>query len=826
MKIGDFGLATTSFLALQNQEHNMSAHFSNTDLGDTLTGHVGTAMYVAPELTGNASKSTYNNKVDLYSLGIIFFEMFMPPFDTGMERVTTMHAIRTPEVQFPNSVLADSGLSQYVKVVRWLLNHDPSRRPTSEELLSSDLIPPARLEATELQEMLRNVLANPQSKTYKHLVSRCLSQHNDEILELTYHLGMSVHSACLEFVKNKVVDLLRLHGAVEVTTPLLTPLETQHTHRNSVKLMTHSGCVVYLPYDFRMPLARQVAINGITAMRRYSIGRVYREKKVFNFHPKQLYECAFDIINQGPGNLLADAEVLAIAYRMTTEFPVLKDKNLCIRLNHTSLLAAILMQCNVPKDKYNALFQVLGEFMESRIAKFQLTAAVNGLLAMNKSNTSALIELLLTESQLGVKKSNVTGNSMRALLKGRGEAAALANGAFREMEHVVTLAQQMGVACAIVLHAGISVLVDRTRSGVVWQMVADLKTNNKGCRPDVMAVGGRYDDLLAGLQRTAAITGAISVPPVEKSICGVGFSFALDKLVYALGGVNWAGTDYRAIEVLLCVTGSRPPTHIVTEIMRMLWSLKIRSGVLEASTLNEAESAARDLGTRHLIILGDDGSLRVSAWDQRIFNYHQMTRTELNEHLQRLKTNEGGDSAAVNQMTGSYSTYARSYSYAAQAGAVQCYGEKESGNSGNCGGNGSGGGGGGNNKGPVQNVEVVFAEKLASHMRKRLHNQIVQQMQSTLNLFKTERVKVYALEMSGQALGAFTGAVDVRETMKGGSSNSSGCDEELGKIIERFPRLKKIILATYEDIVDDLKSSNWSVIGLYSVTDNCYRVIV
>lgn len=88
-----------------------------------------------------------------------------------------------------------------LQVIKWLLNHDQNRRPTAEELLSSDLLPPARLEDNELQEMLRHVLANPQSKSYKHLVARCLAQQSDTILELTYHLG-SVHTnAKLEFVK-------------------------------------------------------------------------------------------------------------------------------------------------------------------------------------------------------------------------------------------------------------------------------------------------------------------------------------------------------------------------------------------------------------------------------------------------------------------------------------------------------------------------------------------------------------------------------------------------------------------------------------------------
>lgn len=61
VKIGDFGLATTNFLALQSQEQHLSNNYQ--DIGNSLTGKVGTALYVAPELKENASKSTYNQKV-------------------------------------------------------------------------------------------------------------------------------------------------------------------------------------------------------------------------------------------------------------------------------------------------------------------------------------------------------------------------------------------------------------------------------------------------------------------------------------------------------------------------------------------------------------------------------------------------------------------------------------------------------------------------------------------------------------------------------------------------------------------------------------------
>lgn len=140
-------------------------------------------------------------QVDLYSLGIILFEMSRPPFPTLMERQQVIMAIRHANIVLPGEMLIDPKEVQKVQVIKWLLNHDPAKRPTAEELLASDMVPPAQLEANELQEMLRHALANPQSKAYKHLVSRCLAQKSDTVLELTYHMDFPPVSPILEQFK-------------------------------------------------------------------------------------------------------------------------------------------------------------------------------------------------------------------------------------------------------------------------------------------------------------------------------------------------------------------------------------------------------------------------------------------------------------------------------------------------------------------------------------------------------------------------------------------------------------------------------------------------
>ncbi|KAJ8942596.1 hypothetical protein NQ318_006226, partial [Aromia moschata] len=70
VKIGDFGLATTSIKSRQN-EYVLSRSAVESEKEDTVdeskTGLVGTALYVAPEIS-TSLKVVYNQKVDIYSL--------------------------------------------------------------------------------------------------------------------------------------------------------------------------------------------------------------------------------------------------------------------------------------------------------------------------------------------------------------------------------------------------------------------------------------------------------------------------------------------------------------------------------------------------------------------------------------------------------------------------------------------------------------------------------------------------------------------------------------------------------------------------------------
>lgn len=143
---------------------------------------------------------------------------------------------------------------------RLLLNHEVSRRPTSQELLQSDHIPPPVLEECELRELVRHTLSNPQSKAYKYLIASCFQQQLNYIEDVTY--DMSVPSATkpavtksleiFDLARQAVVKVFKLHGGQCLSTPLLMPKSEYYKGIEScVTLMTHSGSIISIPHDLR-----------------------------------------------------------------------------------------------------------------------------------------------------------------------------------------------------------------------------------------------------------------------------------------------------------------------------------------------------------------------------------------------------------------------------------------------------------------------------------------------------------------------------------------------------------------------------------------------
>ncbi|KAI7903146.1 kinase-like domain-containing protein [Cokeromyces recurvatus] len=99
----------------------------------TRTIGVGTRTYASPEQLAVPAQA-YDEKVDIYSLGIILFELFQP-FSTGMERADSIEKLK-------QGIFPDGFLKMYPKVtalIIWMMDHKPDHRPSAHQLLGFEL---------------------------------------------------------------------------------------------------------------------------------------------------------------------------------------------------------------------------------------------------------------------------------------------------------------------------------------------------------------------------------------------------------------------------------------------------------------------------------------------------------------------------------------------------------------------------------------------------------------------------------------------------------------------------------------------------------------
>ncbi len=139
IKIGDFGLATIKKTKNEIDKlaktHKKDFILSSSGNGDLFSCGIGTKYYMSPE---QETKSKYDEKTDMYSLGITLFEMFYP-FKTKMYRDEVLKIIKEKHV-FPND-FCNFANKNIIGIIEKLTNTDPSQRPSSYEVLNSNVIP-------------------------------------------------------------------------------------------------------------------------------------------------------------------------------------------------------------------------------------------------------------------------------------------------------------------------------------------------------------------------------------------------------------------------------------------------------------------------------------------------------------------------------------------------------------------------------------------------------------------------------------------------------------------------------------------------------------
>ena len=143
IKLGDFGLVSVHSNVREEKNNFWSGSFfknnTNTKLvsygGELITMGIGTKFYCSPE---QERSKNYDNKTDIYSLGIIIFEMLYK-FGSLMERDIILRAINQKNI-FPQDLEEICGKNA-AELIRKCTLRDPKLRPSIDEIIDSKLIP-------------------------------------------------------------------------------------------------------------------------------------------------------------------------------------------------------------------------------------------------------------------------------------------------------------------------------------------------------------------------------------------------------------------------------------------------------------------------------------------------------------------------------------------------------------------------------------------------------------------------------------------------------------------------------------------------------------
>ncbi|KAI6215243.1 Non-specific serine/threonine protein kinase [Aphelenchoides besseyi] len=378
VKIGDFGLATRALFHSDDDNTVVKNPNSSNALQPSMTKNIGTTLYIAPEAK-ESERKVYNTKFDIYSLGIVLFEMLLKPPATRIERVRILEKLRdemvVPSETYDN--LPSSHRQSAEKLLKWCLKRDPSERPTATELLDSGLIPVIESEENKFIQMYR---------TKQKLRPLLLHELFNTPLQPT--LGNNYdRKFCTDFMNRpfpldtiKVLsDLLRLNGYDFLHNQELIPSLQNFSFEGlnstllsslceSYKVMDgRNGAILQLPTTFRYGFARFCAHRGITRLKSYSIGRVYSQSSTLNNHPESRYELEVcvrlvDIIapHEFTTQISLDILELVVEIFKKLHLPDLKWK---LVINHRSLLKAVCLHYGlVDEFTQNNFLNLLYEF--------------------------------------------------------------------------------------------------------------------------------------------------------------------------------------------------------------------------------------------------------------------------------------------------------------------------------------------------------------------------------------------------------------------------------------------------------------------------------
>ncbi|VVB06249.1 unnamed protein product [Arabis nemorensis] len=596
IKIGDFGLA--KFLKLEQLDQDGGFSMDVAGSGVDSTGQAGTYFYTAPEIEQSWPK--IDEKADMYSLGVVFFELWHP-FGTAMERHVILTNLKL-KGELPLKWVNE--YPEQASLLRRLMSPSPSDRPSATELLQHAF--PPRMESELLDNILRIMQTSEDSSVYDRVVNGIF---DEEVLEMRSHqssrsrvcaddryvqyteMDTELRDYVVEFTK----EVFRQHCAKHLEViPMRLLGDCPQFSRKTVKFLTNGGDMLELCYELRLPFVHWISVNQKSSFKRYEISHVYR-RAIGHSPPNPCLQADFDIV--GGTTSLTEAEVLKVIVDITSH--VFHRGSCDIHLNHGDLLDAIWSWAGIKAEhrrKVAELLSMMGSLRPQSSERKLKWVFIRRQLLQELKLPEAVVNRLQTVA------SRFCGAADQALprLRGALRADRPTRKALDELSNLLTYLRVWRIED----HVYIDALMPPTESyhrNLFFQVFLT-KENSSGTSNDgvLLAVGGRYDYLL---QQVCDREYKMNLPGA------VGVSLALETIFQHLP------VDLRPIRnevstsVLVCSRGGGGLLIQRMELVAELWEKCIKAEFVSTPdpSLTEQYEYANEHDIKCLVIITESG---------------------------------------------------------------------------------------------------------------------------------------------------------------------------------------------------------------------------
>ena len=360
-----------------------------------------------------------------------------------------------------------------------------------------------------------------------------------------------------------------------------------------------------LRFDLTVPLAKYVALhyNDLAfPFRRYQISKVYRGERAQRGRFREFYQADIDIIGDGKLDILNEAEIPAIIYRVFRGFGLTRFQ---IRVNNRKILNGFYAMMELA-DKSGDIMRTVDKLDKIGAEK------VAKILVDDCGLTEAQAEEIL--KFIAIRGTNAEVLEALAGYEGRNEIFDMG---LAELTAVVSNLAAFGVP-------EVNFAVDLTIARGLDYYTGTVYETTLLDHPEIGSVcsGGRYDDL-AGYY-------------TDKKLPGVGISIGLTRLFYVLDEQGLLNPELPSAPADALVLPMTQDTAAAVALAEALRSEGIRVQLYgEQKKFKQKMSYADKLGVPYAVLLGEDeiAAGKCSVKDMRTGAQITVTPAEAAAHI-------------------------------------------------------------------------------------------------------------------------------------------------------------------------------------------------